>query len=421
MSDTQIMSPRGRHVTGLAGDAGGIRDRGRQITRLGNQMSTSATFLSNLAADTAGMKGEAVEKLQEIVGDSHVQLEQAAKLYKPVGPILVDYAGILDEYQPRIRVRVDSCQSTLDAYHAAPGFRPGQRPFWAQPAPWRSDEEREAMSQDNDAEDARKQQLWDAHQTALADFDRDVDSWEDLFDETASRVDASFAGKIKDSFWDNVDGFVSAAVEVLKVAGMILAVASIIIGGPIIAALAAVVSIATLALVAYQFARGDAGGWDLALAIVGVIPFGSLGKLAHGKQGLIDIAGDTFKAFKPSTWTAAAGQWNTLTTAFRLGGGGWSGLASSGSKLWTMSNPNGIGDIMTRFMFGKDTGSLTDTIENMLGGSRGWQNSPVFPAAWEFTHTLLYSGVRVTDNIATWTGNSDKKLTTQFPWLSIFK
>ena len=421
MYGAQLTSPKGRWVVELAGDAGTIRSRGQQITRLGNQMATSATFLSNLAADASGMKGEAVEKLQEIVGESYVQLGQAAELYKPIGPILVDYAGVLDEYQPRIRVRVQNCTDTRTAYESAPGFRQGSRPFWAQPAPWRSEEEKQTMGEANDTEDLKKEQLWEAYQSSLVAFDNDVDSWEELFDDAASRVEASFDGKIKDSFWDNVDGFVAVAVEVLKVAGMIVAIAGIIIGGPIIGAIAAVISVATLALVAYQFIRGDANGWDLGLAIVGVIPFGSLGKLANGKQGLIDIAGDTFKAFKPSTWSAAAGQWNTLKMAHQLGGGGLSGFSSGASKLWTMSNPNGIGDIMSRFMFGKDVNSMTGTIENMLGGSRGWENSPVFPAAWEFTHTLLYSGITTTENLARIPGLGDASLTSQFPWLKIFK
>lgn len=62
-----------------------------------------------------------------------------------------------------------------------------------------------------------------------------------------------------------------------------------IIGGPIIAAIAAVVAIATLILTIYSFARGNSSVLDLVFAVVGVIPFGSLGKLFNGnKMGFLD-------------------------------------------------------------------------------------------------------------------------------------
>jgi hypothetical protein len=412
-----MYSPKGRPVVELQGDAGTIRTRGNQITSLGNKMESSATFLKTLADDASGMKGEAVEKLQEVVGDTYVELGRAAKLYKPTGPILVDYANALDEYQPRIRAHVSTCEEARTAFDGAPGYVEGGRPFWAQPAPWRSDDEKKSMGEDNDAEDREKQRLHDEYQDALKAFDADVDSWEHVFDSTADRIEDAYDGKIKDGFWDNLDGVVAVVVTVLQVVGTIVAIAAIIIGGPIFAAIGAVIAVATLALVAYQFFRGDASGWDLALAIVGVIPFGSAGKLFQGKQGVLNFVGDTFAAFKPSTWSAASAQLHNIATASRFAGGGFKGFLQGGRTLWQLNNPAGVGDVMSRFLFGKDTTKLTDLVETMTAGSRGWANSTTLPAAWEFTHMLLGTPIKVTDKIANWTGHGDQSISKQVPWL----
>ncbi|MBO9625079.1 MAG: hypothetical protein J7484_01740 [Microbacterium sp.] len=412
-----MYSPKGRWVGELQGQPGVIRDRGNKITELGGQMETSAKFLRTLAGDASGMKGKAVEKLQEVVGDTYEELDRAAKLYKPTGPILVDYANALDEFQPRIKARVADCEDAKSAFDGAPGYPEGGRPIWAQPAPWRSDDEKKTMDEDNATEDREKQRLQEEYQDALKAFDTDVDSWEHIFDQTADRIEDAYDGKIEDGFWDNVDGAVAVLVTVLQVVGAIVAIAAIIIGGPIIAAIGAVIAVATLALVAYQFLRGDANGWDLALAVVGIIPFGSVGKLFQGKSGALAFLGDAFKAFKPSTWSAASGQLHNIAMASRFAGGGASGFLQGGRTFWQLNNPAGIGDIMSRLAFGKDTTSLTNLVETMTGGSRGWANSTTLPAAWEFTHMIIGAPIKLTDKIANWTGNGDKSISKQVPWL----
>ncbi|MGX1793030.1 hypothetical protein ACWIDW_08820 [Microbacterium sp. NPDC055312] len=410
-----MLSPKGRQVVALVGESGAIRARGTEITTLGEQMQTSAAFLRRLADQASGMKGEAVEKLQEIVGDTHIELGRAAALYQPTGPILVEYADALGEYQPRILVRVRTCEEARAAYDAAPGYL--DRPFWAEPAPWRSDDEKQSMGEQNDADDREKQRLHDEYQSALKDFDTDVDSWEEVFDSTADRIEDAFDGKIEDSTWDDIDGGVAVFVQVLQVAGTVLAVAAIVIGGPVIAAISAVVAIATLAAVAYQFFRDDASGMDLALAIVGVIPFGSAGKLFQGRSGMLSFAGDTFAAFKPATWSAAGAQLRSVAMAGRFAGGGMSGFVQGGRTFWQLNNPAGVGDVFSRFLLGKDTTKLTGVVETMTAGSQGWARSTTLPAAWEFTHMMIAGPIKMTDKIANWTGHGDQAISKRVPWL----
>lgn len=412
-----MYSHKGRRVEELYGEATAIRTRGRKVSELGTTMETSAAFLKSLADESDGMKGKAVEKLKEIVGDTHVELDRAAKLYKPTGPILVKYADALDEHQPLVRQRSTACYTAQDNFDSAPGYREGRRPFWAQPAPWRSEEEKQSMGDDNDAEDREKERLHGEYQEALTQFDLAVDSWEEAFNAAADEIEDAFDGKIEDGFWDNVDGIVTQLQTVLSWAGMIIAIAAIIIGGPIVALIGAVIGALTLALTIYQVIRGDKGGWDLAIAIVGVIPFGSAGKLFQGSAGRLSFLSEMATAFKPSAWSAAIKQGQTLSVISRFAGGGFKGFLEGSKHFLKMNNPAGIGDIMTRLMFGKNVSGLEDIISGMSGGANGFCNSTTLSAAWQFTYTVVSGSWNVVNKIAGWTPGDHQTPNQKFPWV----
>lgn len=384
-----LYSPKGREVRDLHGEPGAIRQRGNEITSLGEQMSSSAVTLKNLATDADGMKGESAKKIQEIVGDCYNDLDKAAKLYTPVGPVLTGYAATLEYHQPLIRQRATDCEDAHNNFVSAPGYLEGERPFWDRER-GDSPEEKEAR-EDQEDQDAAKQQLKGAYDDALRAFDIEVDSWETAFNDAADKMEAAFENGIKDGFWDNVDGFVAGALTVLKYAGMVLAVAAIIIGGPIIGAIAAVVAVATLVLTIYSFARGHSSKTDLALAIVGVIPFGSVGKLAQGRRGMIEFAGDAFPAFKPSTWSAAATEMRTIgsvATFASNGGGRFSGFVQGAKRFATGDSPRGVWDIVSRAVVGKNTDDFGDAIRAVAGARRGYCVSTTIPAAIDMAVTL---------------------------------
>lgn len=278
-------SPKGRHIERLKGNADTISKRGAEITSLGDAMGESAAFLKSLHDKSSGQKGEAIEKLQEIVGDTHEQLKLAGELYRPTGPVLVSYAATLSQVQPRLNAAVKTCEELWTTFAGLPGYMPGDRPSWVVPPKEGSDEATE-----NAADDASKKQKHDEFVAEARIFDSEYDTWETAFDTAVDGISTATSGKIKDGFWDNVDGYVAVALEVLKVVGLILTVAAIIIGGPIIGALAAIAAIATLALTIYQATRGDAELTDVIIAAIGVIPFGSMGKLFGGMKGLRGFA-----------------------------------------------------------------------------------------------------------------------------------
>ena len=171
-----------------------------------------------------------------------------------------------------------------------------------------------------------------------------------------------------------------------------------------------------LVVVAYQFFRKDASKTDLALAVLGAIPFGSAGKLFQGKGGVMSFLGDALPVSK-SSYSAAAGQLNNMRMASNFAGGGFKGFVQGGRTMWQLNNPAGVGDVATRLFLGKDVKTVAALTDTMTGASRGFARSTTLPAVWEFTHMVIGAPVKMTDKIATWTGHGDKAVSKKVPWL----
>ncbi|MBB4139905.1 hypothetical protein [Microbacterium invictum] len=398
-------SPRGREIEYLDGNASEIKTHGRRIRSIGRQMTGSADVLEELVTGEDGQKGKAIDKIREIVGETYAELRRAGNMYEPTGPVLIAYGDAVEDLQPRIRVVVDNCHESWTVYSGAPGNRNG-RPF----PPTDPDEAEQAA-----AEDEARQDLYEDWQADARAFDNLYDDWSDAFDTAVRGIGDVLDGSIKDSFWDNLDGVVSVVLEVLGWVGLIVAIAGIIIGGPLFALIGAVIGVATLLLTAYQVLRDDAGMDKLIIAIIGVVPFGKLGKLFQGKAGLVDFAGDMFTAFRPSSWSAAAGQLGQMRTILNFS----PNLANGAWNVINMNNRS-IGDVLTRFMFGRDTTSLSNLAESIGGASGQWARSNWGAAAWEGAYMLVSGAWGIGDKIAKWTGNADRGPSSQAPWVGAF-
>jgi hypothetical protein len=357
-------SPKGREITTLDGNAETIVSRGNKITTLGDQMISSAALLKDIADGASGQKGLAVEKLQEVVGDCHEELKLAGERYKPTGPVLVTYGNVLAEVQPLIKTAVENCESDWKTYQTKQsGVWDAQMAYYPT-VPATEGEEPE------DPADARKEAVDDAQ--GLADsaygdwraeakiFDTHYDTWEAAFDKAAEDIGTANSGGIEDSTWDDIDGFVAGALEVLKWVGLALAILGVIIGGPFIAALAAIAAIATLLLTIYSFARGNSTALDLVFAVVGVIPFGSLGKLFSGnKLGFLDdMAGGLLSSGgRANIFGEVGGVLHGITTGYGRAGSFLPGLvrgARGGALAWMGPNGMGAGNIISRLFTGQN-------------------------------------------------------------------
>lgn len=189
--------------------------------------------------------------------------------------------------------------------------------------------------------DRAKQAAYDAWLEEANAFDAEYDTWEAAFERAASNVGEVLDGSIEDGFWDKVDGFVAGTLEVLKWVGLALAIAAIIVGGPLIAALSAIVAIATLALTIYQKARGDTGWKEVILATIGVIPFGSLGKMGTAKFADDALGGLLTGAGRSAIGTEISTIFGSGSSAFRFTGSGSRASATASPTSPATTAPTG--------------------------------------------------------------------------------
>lgn len=369
-------SPKGRHITTLDGDPSTIISRGNAITELGEQMITSAALLKSIADGASGQKGLAVEKLQEVVGDCHAELKLAGERYKPSGPVLATYGQVVSDLQPLIRTAVNNCEAEWQrvqtkrnaVWSAQSDFYPAPADDAPDSAKTPAEQRKEAVGDAQDAAD----DAYDDWKDDAAAFDTHYDTWEAAFNLAASSLTEANDGKIKDTTWDDLDGFVAGALEVLKWVGLGLAILGVIIGGPFIAALAAIAAIATLLLTLYSFARGNSTVGDLVFAVIGVIPFGSLGKLFGGnKFGFFDdMAGGLLTK---GGWKSAFGEAGNVGKAFYTGASRATGFFPSASRgfkgaylQWAGPNGMGAGNMISRLFTGQNMNHFDNAALNGL-------------------------------------------------------
>jgi len=340
-------SPAGRRIEDVKGDPGTISDRGEAIGALGQQMIDSAIVLEQIATRATPQQGKAVEQLIETIGDAYKQLKEAGELYKPIGPVVLSYGDTLSELQPKINTHVSNCEDLWVTYDGLPG-KTEARGTGGLFQPDEGSPEAEAQAE----EDAAKKVAYEAWEGEAEDFDADYNTWEQAFDDAVSGITDEMSGKIADG-WTQ---WLANIKNVLSWAGFVLAIAAIIIGGPIIGALAAIVAGLTLIVVVIQFARGEASWVDLTLAIIDVIPVGKIaGILTDGTSWA--AKGGKFGSEFVSQFTdiAKASDWGTLGRAF---------LSPAGFAKAS----GGLGGIMTRLFTGKELSFFDD-----LGNAGGWQ------------------------------------------------
>lgn len=348
-------SPRGRTIRRLEGTPSTIIRRGSEIEQLGTDMIESAATLRAIADGAAGQRGLAMAELRDVVGDVHEELRRAGEMYRPTGPVVRAYGEALAEVQPRIDRRAETCDELWQDYLATPGFLEGERPPYLTPSDPEGDEASAAAAQDR-----ARQAAYDAWEDEAELFDRDVDTWEEAFERAAANVGEVLGGRIEDGFWDRVDGFVAGTLEVLKIVGIVLTIAAIIVGGPLVAALAAIVSIATLVLTVYQKARGDTGWKEVILAGIAVIPFGSLGKLGSAKFADSVLGGLLTGAGRSAIRTEISTVVGSGTAAFRFSGSGVVGIRNGLSHLVRNHGTDGrLVDSLARLFTGKAASAAT--------------------------------------------------------------
>lgn len=288
----------GRDVTKISGEAGTVERRADQIIDLGEKMSRAADTLQLFANGDLGT-GQSLEKIRDQAGEVHEDLRTAGERYEPSGRALKTYGQALDTVQTETDSLVTNAETAWEkvntASYALQEVEQAQTEH-EQTASSKDGGEGSGDSAEERPDSSAEQAAFDS---AVSDwesywgrYDTPVSTWENVYEATRDDLEDVNESGVEDGFWDDAMPFIEGALKVLQVIGFVALIVAICLTGPI-AAIAAVIGIVagvlTLALEASKF-LGDRGSWrGMALAALGVIPFGkfaSLGKLADGLSSL---------------------------------------------------------------------------------------------------------------------------------------
>lgn len=277
-------TPGSREVIKIVGDPSTITRRGTDIVELGDMMSRAARTLELFANGTIG-KGESFDSVRDQASEVHGDLATAAKRYGPSGDALVAYASALSTVQAATDALVDQAAAAWsevnEASHALGQASSAQSTY-----------DFEANHDQDPAGDrpstAAQQQAFDARvgdfQSYLNQYDAPVEVWESAYDTALQKLEKTTADGISDGFWDNAMPFIEGLLKVLTVVCVILIIAAFVLTGPlaaIAAALAVVVGVVSLLGELARLHTGRGSWGEVALAAIGVFPFGKLAKLGN--------------------------------------------------------------------------------------------------------------------------------------------
>lgn len=336
-----------RVIEQFDGDGDAVWEQGDAIVKLAYKMEFAAETLRTLNGGEDGQQGKSVDALREKVGDADDTLALAAELYKPLGKALKYYG---EEVRTTIKPQVDGAYETAwdrwTEYDKLPGDKDGRDYFLGIGKP----DEGSAEQDEHEQEDLAKRQAWTEWTTAQNNYDGAYDNWKGVWDKAVRDIDDGFSDDLKDSKWEDFKQVLNFALEVLKWAGLIFGVAALIIGGPIIAAIAAAIAVASLIITLALAFDGDKSWGDVAWAAVDVLPFGKVGKLFQRGQKM-DFVNEATKNFKfvKFNGTPNPKKWG-LGEVYS---DGWKGLKELPSKGFQGPNKNRT-DIVHSLLTGKN-------------------------------------------------------------------
>lgn len=300
---TTIYTKRQHRVHVIEGDAQGIIERGREISRLGSQMIGAAGVLSAIADGATEERGRSIERIREEVGDAHEELALAGERYKPTGSAMTTYGQALNGVQGKLRplvLEIEEAKRQLEAKIAS-----------AHDAQETAENSADYDPTDSAAQGTHEANRWQAREAGIAagnaqihfdglldDFDTQWGVWDEAYDAALGAIEDATEGNVSDSWTDNIADIVQIVVDVITVIGLVVTIAALVIGGPILALIAVALAVVVLLGTLVLYDAGRASGGDLAWAIVGVLPFGRLGsmfKAGSRLQALKFLAGPVFE------------------------------------------------------------------------------------------------------------------------------
>lgn len=267
-------SPKGREIDRIADTGSAIAARGDRIESLGERMLRAADTLKMLVDGQVGA-GLSLDEVRDQGEQVHADLRRAGERYRPSGTAIGDYGRVVAEVAPGLNRAADDCEALWETVRSRASAVDD-----AADTPAGEDggtDARESATASAASSLTSAKEEWEE---AARRFDGYYDTWDDAYDSAVAGLSDANEDGVRDGVWDDALPFIDAVVKVLEAVGVLLVLAALVVGGPLVAALATVVAILALLGTIVLFAKGRKDGKDLAMAIIGVIPFGKLGKLA---------------------------------------------------------------------------------------------------------------------------------------------
>jgi len=264
----------------LAGNAADIERRGREIESLGEQMQAAADLLDDidLGAET---RGKSLDTIKDVVGDAAGDLRTAGERYLPSGTALRQYGDALGTAQRTIDGLLPELEELWTAYTTEHGN-------WEADQQLPDPEPGEPAGDRTTWQDVQgKRALWEGKAEA---YERAYSTWWGAYEDARKGIKGANDDGVEDNWVDNHLDLINFVLDVLSYAGIALAIVACIVGGPFII-LAAIVGIAALALTIVKVAGGHGSGLDIAMAAIGVFPFGKAAGLFKGAGKLAALKG----------------------------------------------------------------------------------------------------------------------------------
>lgn len=275
----------------IAGEPSPIEIRGIEIESLGDQMLAAADLLATIDLG-AECRGKSLDALKGDVTDVKDDLRKAGERYRPSGTHIIEYARTLEGVQATLSTLIPDLEDLWNAYQTtASSYEDDSR--LPEPAEGESTDDRTSLADVDGDHDAWK--------IKAVEYEGVYDTWWEAYERARAGIQTANDEGVKDSWWDDQLPWLETLGTILSYAGIVLAVAACIIGGPLILA-AAIVGLAALAVTVWKVSCGRGNGWDIAMAAVGVFPFGKAFALVKGfkaapglaslGRGLLGMGGD---------------------------------------------------------------------------------------------------------------------------------
>ena len=277
----------------ITGDAYEIERRGIDIETLGDEMISAARLLDTINLG-ATCRGKSLDAIKDQVGDMTGDLRTAGERYRPSGTAILRYGRALDGVQTDLRRLLPDLEEKWSEYESTRGRFSADSQL---PEP--EEGETDNRTTQGDVDGAR-----DEWEILARQYETVYDTWWDAYEDARNGVKDANDDGVEDSWLDNALPALEVLGDILSYAGIVLAIAACIIGGPFILA-AALVGLAALAVTCLKVAGGRGNWVDIAFAAIGVFPFGKafsafgavraasgMGRLGALGRGLVDMGGD---------------------------------------------------------------------------------------------------------------------------------